>query len=74
MNFERWTSFSVANTSQHEAKLTYIKLNTQTPCPPRGAVRSTRGRGDRFLHPARPVLRCPQLITSTASAWIQLHP
>jgi hypothetical protein len=45
---ERWNGFSVTNTSQNEAKLTYIKLNRQTPsafaiklrpdkCPPRGA-------------------------------------
>jgi len=31
-------SFSVTNASQIEAKLTYVRLNIQTPCPPRGAV------------------------------------
>ncbi len=38
MKIERWNSFSVTNASQSEAKLTYIKLNRQTPCPPRGAA------------------------------------
>ena len=34
----RWISFSATNASEREAKLAYIKLNSQTPCPPRGAV------------------------------------
>jgi hypothetical protein len=38
MNFERWNSFSVTNASPNEAKFAYIKLNTQTPCSPRGAL------------------------------------
>jgi hypothetical protein len=35
---KRCGSFSATNASQNEAKLAYIKLNIQTPCPPRGAV------------------------------------
>jgi hypothetical protein len=38
MKMERWNSFSATNASQSEAKLAYIRLNIQTPCPPRGAV------------------------------------
>jgi hypothetical protein len=38
MKIERWNGFSVTNTSSLEAKITYIRLNSQTPCPPRGAV------------------------------------
>ena len=34
----RCDSFSVTNASRSEGKLTYIRLNIQTPCPPRGAV------------------------------------
>ena len=39
----RWDSFSVTNTSQNEAKITYVRLNTQTPCPPRSAVPVNQG-------------------------------
>jgi RHS repeat-associated protein len=35
---KRWDGFSVTNASQNEAKLTYVRLNRQTPCPPRGAA------------------------------------
>lgn len=35
---KRGNGFSTANTSRREGKLAYIKLNSQTPCPPRGAV------------------------------------
>ena len=38
MENKRWNGFSVTNGSQIEAKLTYIRLNTQMPCPPRGAA------------------------------------
>ena len=41
----RWNSFSPANPSQNEGKLGYVKLNRQTPCPPRGAVPVNQGRG-----------------------------
>src|SRR5881628_1263283 len=54
MNFERWDSFSVANASRIEAKLTYVRLNTQTPCPPRGAVPVNQGRSRRLFHSLRP--------------------
>jgi RHS repeat-associated protein len=46
MEIERWNSFSVTNASL-EGKLAYIKLNSQTPCPPRGAVPVTGGAGAR---------------------------
>jgi pectin methylesterase-like acyl-CoA thioesterase len=36
--------FSAANASQNEAKLGYVKLNIQTPCPPRSAVPVNQGR------------------------------
>jgi hypothetical protein len=32
-----------------EAKLTYVRLNTQTPCPPRGAVPVDQGCGREFF-------------------------
>jgi hypothetical protein len=38
MKIERWNGFSVTNASPNEGELTYIKLNRQTPCPPRGAA------------------------------------
>jgi len=38
MKIKRWKSFSATNGSQNERKLAYIRLNSQTPCPPRGAV------------------------------------
>jgi len=41
---ERWNGFSATNASQSEGKLAYIKLNIQTPCPPRGAVPVNQGR------------------------------
>jgi hypothetical protein len=43
MKTKRWNGFSVTNTSQNEAKLTYIKLNRQTPCPLRRAVPVNQG-------------------------------
>jgi len=33
-----------------KAKLAYIKLNSQTPCPPRGAVPVNQGCFGRFFH------------------------
>ena len=54
MKSERWNSFSVTNATRKEAKITYVRLNTQTPCPPRGAVPVNQGRGGRFFHSARP--------------------
>ncbi len=38
MHFRRRPSFSATNTSRREAKLAYVSPNSQTPCPPRGAV------------------------------------
>jgi hypothetical protein len=54
MSFERRASFSVANASRIEAKLTYVTLNIQTPCPPRGAVPVNQGRRGRLFHSQRP--------------------
>ena len=34
---------SVANATLKEAKITYIRLNTKTPCPPRSAVPAKHG-------------------------------
>ena len=51
---KRRDSFSVTNASQNEAKLTYIRLNRQTPCPPRGAVPVNQGRCMRLFHSQRP--------------------
>lgn len=39
----RWNSFSATNPSQR-GKARLLKLNTQTPCPPRGAVPVNQGR------------------------------
>ena len=36
MKIERRDSFSPTNASQYEAKIGYFKLNSETPCPPRG--------------------------------------
>jgi len=38
MILEHWNSFSAVKRFSKEAKLAYIKLNTQPPCPPRGAA------------------------------------
>ena len=48
-----WNSFSVTNMK----KLTHIKLNRQTPCPPRSVVPvNSRARVSRIcLNPARQV-------------------
>ena len=53
--FRRWDSFSATNASRNEAKLAYITLNTQTPCPPRGAVPVNTRAWFGVLHSARPV-------------------
>jgi hypothetical protein len=37
---------SVTNASRNEAKLVYIELNNQTPCPPRGATWPVIARSD----------------------------
>ena len=34
----RWDSFSAMNAPRSGAKIAYVTLNTQTPCPPRDAV------------------------------------
>ena len=47
---KRWNSFSVTNTSSNEAKFTYIILNSQTPCPPRGAVPVNQRCCGRLFH------------------------
>ena len=52
---KRWNGFSVTNASQHEAKLTYVKLNRQTPCPPRGAVPVNTRMWLEVFHFAHPV-------------------
>src|SRR5207245_67526 len=39
-------------------KLTCLRLNTQTPCPPRGAVPVNQGRCRRFFHSQHLELRC----------------
>jgi len=54
MKIKYWNSFSVTNTSQNEAKLTYIRLNCQTPCPPRGAVPVNQGCSRRLFHSQHP--------------------
>lgn len=42
---KRWDSFSATNASQTKSSSPTIRLNRQTPCPPRGAVPfSTRAR------------------------------
>jgi hypothetical protein len=51
---KRWGSFSARNISQSEAKIAYIRLNTQTPCPPRGAVPVNRGCCGRLFHSQHP--------------------
>ena len=43
-------SFSVTNATRKEAKVTYIRLNTQTPCPPRGTVPVNQGRDWEIFH------------------------
>jgi hypothetical protein len=54
MRFERGDSFSATNPSRREGKLTYMRLNTQTPCPPCDAVPVNRGRYRRLFHSQRP--------------------
>ena len=54
MRIRRWDSFSVTNASENEAKLTYIRLNSQTPCPPRGAVPVNQGCCRRLFHSQHP--------------------
>jgi hypothetical protein len=51
---KRRDSFSVTNASQNEAKLTCVKLNRQTPCPPRGAVPANHGNCRRLFHSQHP--------------------
>ena len=40
----RRNSFSPTNASQREAKISYVELNSETPCPPRGAVPVNQGK------------------------------
>jgi hypothetical protein len=47
--FKRWNSFSVTNATQNVAKLTYVRLNRQMPCPPRSTVPVNQGCGWRFF-------------------------
>ena len=47
--YKRWGSFSVTNASHRKPKLTYFRLNSQTPCPPRGAVPVNQERCRSFL-------------------------
>ncbi len=44
-----------SNASRYEGKLAYIKLTTQTPCPPRGAVPVNSGRSWEFFTLCLPV-------------------
>src|SRR6266567_2983895 len=37
------------------AKLAYVRLNSQTPCPPRGAVPVNQGCSRRLFHSRHPV-------------------
>src|SRR5882724_9712736 len=51
---------------KNEAKMTYVRLNSQTPCPPRGAVPVNQGCCGRLFHSQHPDrfrswLRPPQL-------------
>src|SRR6266852_1546809 len=55
MEFKRWNGFSATNTSRNEAKLAYIILNIQTPCPPRGAVPVNQRCRRRLFHSRHPV-------------------
>ncbi len=43
----RWDSFSHANASRSEAKITYFGLNSQTPCPPHSTAPVNSGTADR---------------------------
>jgi hypothetical protein len=51
----RRNGFSVTNAPRGGAKLTYVKLNSQTPCPPRGAVAVNQGCCRRLFHSEHPV-------------------
>ena len=44
-DFGRWNGISVTRTQRgsSEAKITYVKLNNQMPCPPRGTVPVNQG-------------------------------
>ena len=64
--YERWGSFSATNASQSEAKLAYIRLNSQTPCPPRGAVPVNQGCCGRLFHSATP--GSPSVMAATVPA------
>src|SRR2546427_4723062 len=51
---------------EEEAKLAYVKLNIQTPCPPRGAVPVNQGCCGRLFHSRHPArfrswMRLPRL-------------
>src|ERR1700678_1635989 len=50
----RMGTASRLRTRHQEAKLAYIQLNIQTPCPPRGAVPVNQGYCGRFFHSQRP--------------------
>ena len=54
MRIERWNGFSVTNASSLEAQIAYIRLNSQTPCPPRGAVPVNQGCSRRLFHSQHP--------------------
>jgi hypothetical protein len=73
MSFERRISFSVTNASRNEAKITYITLNTQTPCPPRGAVPVNQGPRGRFFHSQRPVLSVMDATVPAMSATLMIQ-
>ena len=51
---KRWNGFSVTNATLMEEKLAYIKLNSQTACPPRTAVPVNQGCCGRFFHSQHP--------------------
>src|SRR6266700_6147795 len=71
--YERWDSFSVTNASSLEAKITYVKLNTQTPCPPRGAVPVNQGRCGRLFHSQRPDRLRLWMRLSQLCPWFQIR-
>jgi hypothetical protein len=47
--YKRWSSFSATNTSKKRSKARLLKLNKQTPCPPRDAVPVNTGRPWEFF-------------------------
>ena len=59
---KRWDSLSATNVAQNDAKIAYVKLNMQTPCPPRGAVPVTQSDIVQLRHVENVPLRNSRLI------------